>query len=69
MQQDSLLVSLDGDGTSVLLALAHFGFGVKRQIKQQPMAGELAREGAQHGHTFVMAESVNGAVFRGAFWS
>ena len=45
MQQDSLLVSLDGDCTSVLLALAHFGFGVKKQIKRQQMAGELAPEG------------------------
>jgi hypothetical protein len=45
MQQDSLLVSLDGDGTSVLPPLAHFGFGVKKQIKRQPMAGELAPEG------------------------
>ena len=69
MQQDSLLVSLSGDGTSVLPPLAHLGFGVKKQIKQQPMAGELTPEGSQHGHTFVMAEAVNGAVFRGAFWS
>ena len=69
MQQDSLLVSLGGDGTSVLPPLAHLGFGVKKQIKQQPMAGELTPEGSQHGHTFVMAESVDGASFRGAFWS
>ena len=69
MQQDSLLVSLAGVGTSVLPPLAHFGFGVKKQIKRQPMAGELAPEGSQHGHTFVMAEAVKGAVFRGAFWS
>jgi hypothetical protein len=69
MQQDSLLVSLGGDGTSVLPSLAHLGFGVKKQIKQQPMAGELTPEGSQHGHTFVMAEWVNGAVFRRAFWS
>ena len=45
MQQDSLLVSLAGVGTSVLPPLAHFGFGVKKQIKRQPMAGELAPEG------------------------
>jgi hypothetical protein len=69
MQQDSLLVSLGGDGTSELLLLAYFAFGVKNQAKQQLMAGELAPEGSQHGHTFVMAELVNGAVFRGAFWS
>jgi hypothetical protein len=57
------------DGTSVLLLLAYFAFGVKNQAKQQPMAGELAPEGSQHGHTFMMAELVNVAVFRVAFWS
>ena len=45
MQQDSLLVSLGGDGASILLPLAHLGFGVKKQIKREPMAGELAPEG------------------------
>ena len=50
MQQDSLLVSLGGDGTSILLPLAHFDFGVKKQIKQQPMAGELAPEGPAQTH-------------------
>ncbi len=54
MQEDSLLVSLGGDGTSELLPLAHFDFGVKKQVKRQPMAGELAPEGSQHGHRFVM---------------
>jgi hypothetical protein len=34
MQQDSLLVSLAGVGTSVLPPLAHLGFGVKKQIKR-----------------------------------
>jgi hypothetical protein len=45
MRQDSLLVSLGGDGASILLPLAHIGFRVKKQIKRQPMAGELAPEG------------------------
>jgi hypothetical protein len=50
MQQDSLLVSVGGDGTSVLLLLAYFAFGEKNQIKQQPMAGELAPEGPERTH-------------------
>ena len=50
MQQDSLLVSLGGDGASILLPLAHLGFGVKKQIKREPMAGELAPEGPVQTH-------------------
>jgi hypothetical protein len=68
MQQDSLLVSLAGDGTSVLLALAHFGFGVKKQIKRQPMAGELAPEGP--ARTQVRDGRSSGrSIIQGGFWS
>ena len=48
MQQDSLLVGLDGDGASVLLPLAYFAFGIKKQIKRKPMAGVFAPQGSQH---------------------
>ena len=50
MQQDSLLVGLAGDGASILLPLAYFAFGVKKQIKRKPMAGVLAPQGSQHAH-------------------
>jgi hypothetical protein len=56
MQQDPLLVSLGCDSTSVLLPLTHFAFGVERQIKRESMAGILAPEGSQHGHTIVVGQ-------------
>ena len=64
MQQDSLLVSLGGDGTSVLPPLAHLGFGVKKQIKQQPMAGELAPEGPARTHIRA-GRSCGGSIIHG----
>ena len=68
MQQDSLLVSLAGVGTSVLPPLAHFGFGVKKQIKRQPMAGELAPEGP--ARTQVRDGRSSGrSIIQGGFWS
>jgi hypothetical protein len=68
MQQDSLLLSLGGDGTSVLPPLAHFGFGVKKQIKRQPMAGELAPEGPVQTHVRDGRIGERSSI-QGAFWS
>jgi hypothetical protein len=68
MQQDSLLVSLAGVGTSVLPPLAHFGFGVKKQIKQQPMAVELAPEGPVQTQVRD-GRSSGGSIIQGGFWS
>ena len=58
MQQDSLLVSLAGNGASVLLPLAYFAFGIKKQIKRKPMAGVLAPEGSQHAHAIAAGQPV-----------
>ena len=58
MQQDSLLVSLGGDGTSVVLPLAYFAFGLKKQIKRKPMAGVLAPEGSQQAHAIAAGQPV-----------
>ena len=58
MQQDSLLVSLGGDSASVLLPLAYFAFGIKKQIKRKPMAGVLAPEGSQHAHAIAAGQPV-----------
>lgn len=58
MQQDSPLVSLGGDGASVLLPLAYFAFGIKKQIKGKPMAGVLAPEGPQHAHAIAAGQPV-----------
>jgi hypothetical protein len=58
MQQDSLLISLGGDGASVLLPLAYFAFRIKKQIKRKPMSGILAPEGSKHAHTIVASQPV-----------
>jgi len=58
MQQDSLLVGLGGDGASVLLPLAYFAFGIKKQIKRKPMAGVFAPKGSQHAHAIAASQPV-----------
>jgi hypothetical protein len=58
MQQNSLLISNGCNSTFVLLALAYFAFGVKKQIKQQPMAGILAPKLSQHASTITASQSV-----------
>ena len=56
MQQDSLLVGLAGDGSSVLLPLAYFALAIKKQIKRKPMAGVFAPQGSQHAHAHAAAQ-------------
>jgi hypothetical protein len=58
MQQNSVLVSLAYDGASVLLPLAYFAFGVKKQIKRKPMAGVFAAQGSQHAHAIAAGQPV-----------
>ena len=64
MQQDSLLVGLGGDGASVLLPLAYFAFGIKKQIKRKPMAGVFAPKGSQHPHAIAIAIAASQPVIR-----
>ena len=58
MQQDSLLVSLAGDGASVLLPLAYFAFGKKKTIKRKPRAGLCSPHGSQHAHAIAAGQPV-----------
>jgi hypothetical protein len=58
MQQDSLLVSLAGNGASILLPLAYFAFAIKKQIKRKPMAGVFAPQGSQHAHAIAADQPV-----------
>ena len=58
MQQDSLLVGLGGNGASLLLPLAYFAFGIKKQIKRKPMSGILAPQGSQHAHAIAAGPPV-----------
>ena len=55
-QQDSLLVSLSSDGTSILLPLAYFAFGIKKQIKRKLMAGVLAPKCSQLAHAIAAGQ-------------
>lgn len=58
VEHDPFLVSLSGDGASVLLPLAYFAFGIKKQIKRKPMAGVLAPEASQHAHAITAGQPV-----------
>jgi hypothetical protein len=53
IQQNSFLISQGCNGTSELLALTHFSFGVKKQIKRQLMAGILAPKISQNANTIM----------------
>ena len=58
MKQESFLVSLAGNGASVLLPLAYFAFGRKKQIKRKPMAGVFAPQGSEHAHAISASQPV-----------
>ncbi len=42
----------------MLLSLAYFAFGTKKQIKRKPMAGVLAPESSQHVHAIAACQPV-----------
>lgn len=46
------------DGASVLMMLAHFSFGAKKQVKWQPIAGLLAPKPSQHANTVLASQPV-----------
>ena len=58
MQQYSLLVSLAGNGASVLLPLSYFALAIKKQIKRKPMAGVFAPQGSQHAHAHAAGQQM-----------
>jgi hypothetical protein len=40
---DSLLITMGGDGASILMTIDYFAFGIKKQIKKKP--GDLSIDG------------------------
>jgi hypothetical protein len=56
IQQNPFLISQGCNSASVLLALAEFAFGVKKQVKVQPMAGILAPDRSQQANKIVASQ-------------